>query len=144
MHASHFTKYLIKPYMIYRTLTEPKRFDVLSHQESGDKAPRPTKSCKGSSDMANELGTIIENRLRDKGWSVSGFTLESGVSAEVLANLIGPEQLPSMPEEATLVRLSEALDLPYRQLVVAAAVACGLPKNQEGERAFVLRYATNE
>jgi transcriptional regulator with XRE-family HTH domain len=94
--------------------------------------------------MANELGSIIEERLRDKGWSLSRFTLESGVSADVVANLIGAEQLPSMPEESTLVRLSEALDLPYRQLVVAAGVACGLPKNQDGERTFVLRFATNE
>jgi hypothetical protein len=94
--------------------------------------------------MANELGTVIENRLRDKGWSVLRFTLESGLTADAVVNLISPEQLPTMPGEATLVRLSEVLDLPYRQLVVAAGVACGLPKNQEGEPTFVLRFATNE
>lgn len=94
--------------------------------------------------MANELGTVIENRLSDKGWSVLRFTLESGVGADVLANLIGPEQLPSMPDEQLLVRLSEVLDLPYRELVVAAGVACGLPKNQKGEPTFVLRFVTNE
>ena len=94
--------------------------------------------------MANELGTVIENRLRDKEWSVSRFSFESGVSADIVASLIGPEQLPSMPDEVTLVRLSEVLDLPYRQLVMAAAVACGLPTSQEGEPTFVLRFATNE
>lgn len=94
--------------------------------------------------MANELGTVIENRLRDKGWSLSRFTLESGVSADLVAALIGPEQLASMPDEQTLVRLSEVLDLPFRQLVIAAAVACGIPRNQEGEPTFALRLATNE
>lgn len=94
--------------------------------------------------MANELGIVIEERLRDKGWSVSRFTLESGLSAEVVVNLVGPEQLSAMPDESTLARLAKALDLPYRQLVVAAGVACGLPKNQEGEPTFVLRFVTNQ
>ena len=49
-----------------------------------------------------------------------------------------------MPDESTLLRFSEVLDLSYRQLVVAAGVACGLPKNQEGEPTFVLRFVTNE
>lgn len=94
--------------------------------------------------MANELGIVIEDRLRDKGWSVSRFTLESGISADLVAGLIGPEQLSSMPDEQTLVALSEVLELPYRQLVISAAVACGLAKSQEGEPTFVLRFATNE
>ena len=94
--------------------------------------------------MANELGTLIEQRLRLKGWSVARFTVESGVEAEVVANLLGPQQLVAMPDEATLTRLSKALDVPYRQLVVAAGVACGLPKNQEGEPTFVLRFVTNQ
>jgi hypothetical protein len=94
--------------------------------------------------MANELGTLIEDRLREKGWPVARFTLESGVSAEVVANLLGPQQLDALPDQATLTRLSKALDVPYRQLVVAAGVACGLPKNQEDEPTFVLRFVTNQ
>jgi hypothetical protein len=94
--------------------------------------------------MANELGTLIEDRLREKGWPVARFTLESGVSAEVVANLLGPQQLDVMPDQPTLTRLSKALDVPYRQLVVAAGVACGLPKNQEDEPTFVLRFVTNQ
>ncbi|WP_457256569.1 hypothetical protein [Pedococcus sp. P5_B7] len=94
--------------------------------------------------MANELGTVIEERLREKGWSVAHFTLESGMSAEVVATLIGPDQLPCMPDERTLASLSKGLGVPYRELVVAAAVACGLPKNQEGEPTFVLRFVTNQ
>jgi hypothetical protein len=94
--------------------------------------------------MTNELGTVIENRLGEKGWSISRFTLESGVSPDVIAGLIGPDQLASMPEESTLERFAEVLDLSYRQLVVAAGVACGLSKNQEGEPTFVLRFVTNE
>jgi hypothetical protein len=94
--------------------------------------------------MANELGTLIDDRLREKGWPVARFTLESGVSAEVVANLLGPQQLDVMPDQPTLTRLSKALDVPYRQLVVAAGVACGLPKNQEDEPTFVLRFVTNQ
>lgn len=94
--------------------------------------------------MANELGTVIENRIRDMGWSVLRLTLESGMTPDAVVSLIGPAQLPSMPDEATLLRLSELLDLPYRQLVVAAGVACGLSKSQEGEPTFVLRFVTNE
>ena len=93
--------------------------------------------------MANELGTAIEDRLREKGWSVLRFTMESGLTADAVVNLIAPAQLPSMPGEAVLLRLSEVLDLPYRELVVAAGVACGLPKNQDGEPTFVLRFVTN-
>ena len=94
--------------------------------------------------MGNELGIVIEERLRETGWSVSRFTVESGLSAELVVTLVGPEQLAAMPDESTLARLSKALDLPYRQLVVAAGVACGLPKNQEGEPTFVLRFVTNQ
>jgi transcriptional regulator with XRE-family HTH domain len=94
--------------------------------------------------MANELGALIEDRLRERGWTVARFTLESGVSAEVVANLLGPQQLDALPDQATLTRLSNALDVPYRQLVVAAGVACGLPKNQEDEPTFVLRFVTNQ
>ena len=94
--------------------------------------------------MANELGTVIEDRLREKGWSVLQFTLESGLTADAVVSLIAPEQLPSMPTEQTLTRLAEVLDLPYRELVVAAGVACGLPKNQDGEPTFVLRFVTND
>lgn len=94
--------------------------------------------------MANEIGTVIEDRLREKGWSVLQLTLESGLTADSVVSLIAPEQLPSMPTEQTLARLAEVLDLPYRELVVAAGVACGLPKNQDGEPTFVLRFVTNE
>jgi hypothetical protein len=94
--------------------------------------------------MANELGTVIEDRLREKGWSVLQFTLESGLTADSVVSLIAPAQLPAMPTEQTLVRIAEILDLPYRELVVAAGVACGLPKNQDGEPTFVLRFVTND
>ena len=94
--------------------------------------------------MANELATVIHDRLQEKGWSLSQFSLESGVDADALVTLIGAEQLLTMPDESTLARLAKGLDLPYRQLVVAAGVACGLPKNQEGEPTFVLRFVTNQ
>ena len=94
--------------------------------------------------MTNDLSALIEDRLREKGWSVARVTAESGVEAEVVANLLGAEQLLAMPDEATLTRLAKALDVPYRQLVVAAGVACGLPRNQEGEPTFVLRFVTNQ
>jgi len=94
--------------------------------------------------MANELATVIEDRLEEKGWSLERFTLDSGVGVDILAQLIGPEQLPCMPDESTLAQLAKGLDLPYRQLVVAAGVACGLPKNQEGEPTFVLRFVSNQ
>ena len=94
--------------------------------------------------MANELGTILEKRLRDKGWSVARLTLESGVSAEVIAGLLVPEELSSMPDESTLSRLSKSVDVSYRELVVAAGVACGLPKDQEDEPIFVLRFVTDQ
>lgn len=94
--------------------------------------------------MANELSTLIEDRLRERDWSVARFTVESGMAAEVVASLLGPQQLPVMPDQATLVSLSKALGVPYRQLVVAAGVACGLPKNQEDEPAFVMRFVTNQ
>jgi len=94
--------------------------------------------------MGNELGIVIEERLREKGWSLSQFTLESGLSPEVVADLVGAEQLAAMPDESTLSMLAKTLDLTYRQLVVAAGVACGLPKNQEGEPTFVLRFVSNQ
>jgi hypothetical protein len=94
--------------------------------------------------MSNELGTIIEKRLGDLGWSLARLIVESGVSPDEIVGLVGPEQLSSMPHEATLVAISESLDLSYRDLVLAAAVACGLPKSQEGEPVFVLRHATND
>lgn len=94
--------------------------------------------------MANELCIVIEDRLRELRWSVPRFTLESGLSVDVVVDLVGREQLPVMPDEDTLRKIATALDLPYRQLVVAAGIACGLPKDHEDEPAFVMRFVTNQ
>jgi hypothetical protein len=94
--------------------------------------------------MSNDFGRVIEERVGELGWSAAELVERSGVSADVLAEMIGPGDLRHMPEEEVLSQLSRALGLPYRELVISAAAACGLPTSMEGERVYVLRFATNE
>ena len=94
--------------------------------------------------VGNELGRVIESRLDELGWPLARLVGAAGIDAEVVAELVGPAQLAEMPDEETLLALSEALNLPYRELVITAASACGLARSMEGERVYVLRFATNE
>jgi hypothetical protein len=94
--------------------------------------------------VGNELGRVIESRLDELGWPLARLVGAAGIDAGVVAELVGPAQLAEMPDEETLLALSEALDLPYRELVITAASACGLARSMEGERVYVLRFATNE
>ena len=94
--------------------------------------------------VGNELGRIIEERLDERGWPLTRLVDAAGLEPDVVAELVGPTELPAMPDEETLQALSDALDLPYRELVITAASACGLARSMEGERVYVLRFATNE
>lgn len=94
--------------------------------------------------VGNELGRMIEDRLAEQGWSLGRLVEATGLEAGTVAELVGPAQLAAMPDEATLQALGDALELPYRELVITAASACGLARSMEGERVYVLRFATNE
>lgn len=94
--------------------------------------------------VGNELGRLIESRLGELGWPLTRLVDTAGIETEVVVELVGPTELAAMPDEDTLLALSEALGLPYRELVITAAAACGLARSMEGERVYVLRFATNE
>ena len=85
--------------------------------------------------MANELAVLIENRLAKKGWSVTDLVRETGLTAGTVAELLGPRELPGMPDGDTVERLATALGIPPRRVVLRAVEACGMATSWAGDHA---------
>jgi transcriptional regulator with XRE-family HTH domain len=94
--------------------------------------------------MANELAVLIENRLAKKGWSVTDLVRETGLTAGTVAELLGPRELPGMPDGDTVERLATALGIPPRRVVLRAVEACGMATSWAGDREHGLRTASDE
>ena len=94
--------------------------------------------------MSNELAVLIEDRMAVKGWSVVDLVRETGLDTGALAALLGPKELPGMPDGETVRRLAEGLGVPPLRVVLGAAEACGLATTPLGDRERALRAASDE
>jgi hypothetical protein len=92
----------------------------------------------------NELGVLVERGLRAKGWALGEMLLRADLSADAAFRLFGQARLPQMPSQATIAALAGALDLPYREVVMAAAAACGVATTPAGGRDVTLSQVTHE
>jgi hypothetical protein len=92
----------------------------------------------------NELGVLVERRLKAKGSTLAQILQRSDIDADTAFGLFGPAQLAQMPDRATIAALAGALDIPYRDVVLAAAAACGVSTTPAGGRDTGLSRASHE
>jgi hypothetical protein len=92
----------------------------------------------------NELGVLVEGRLEAKSLGLVDLLDRVDMTAEEALGLFGPARLARMPQQATLTTLASVLDIPYREVVLAAAAACGVAITLAGGRDIALRQATHE
>ena len=92
----------------------------------------------------NELGVLVQDRLGAKGWALADLLQRVDIDAEEALGLFGPARLARMPERGIIAALSQALEIPYRQVVLAAAAACGVALTPAGGRDVSLNRASHE
>jgi hypothetical protein len=92
----------------------------------------------------NELGVLVEGRLEAKSLGLVDLLDRVDMTAEEALGLFGPTRLARMPQRAALTTLASVLDIPYREVVLAAAAACGVAITPAGGRDIALRQATHE
>jgi hypothetical protein len=92
----------------------------------------------------NELGVLVESRLEAKSLGLVDLLDRVDMTAEEALGLFGPTRLARMPQRAALTTLASVLDIPYREVVLAAAAACGVAITPAGGRDIALRQATHE
>lgn len=73
----------------------------------------------------NRLQNLIQQRLDERGWSRNHLATRSGVPRQTVYKLMRAE-LKDMPEDRTLSRLAQGLEMPERLLRDAAAESIGI------------------
>jgi hypothetical protein len=92
----------------------------------------------------NELGELVEGQLAVKGWTLGDLLPRIGITAGEALNLFGPASLTTLPDGSVMSALAAALDLPFQEVVLAAASACGVPRTVTAGREVMLHEATND
>jgi hypothetical protein len=87
---------------------------------------------------------LVESRLEAKSLGLVDLLDRVDMTAEEALGLFGPTRLARMPQRASLTTLASELDIPYREVVLAAAAACGVAITPAGGRDIALRQATHE
>lgn len=90
----------------------------------------------------NELA-LVERPFEAKGWSLAHLVEHGDVNPTGPA-LFGPTRPTELPDRASSARLADALDVPYREVGVAAVGACGLATTPFAGRDVTLRGATGD
>jgi transcriptional regulator with XRE-family HTH domain len=101
---------------------------------SGD---RPGDAVTTQPDM-NPLQRLIQNRLRDRGWSYGAVARRGGLPRSTVYTLATTRNLVRPPRPATIDALAKGLDVPVSVVRSAAAESTGLhyydetPAGQQG------------
>ena len=89
---------------------------------SGD---RPEDAVTTQPDM-NPLQRLIQNRLRDRGWSYGAVARRGGLPRSTVYTLATTRNLVRPPRPATIDALAKGLDVPVSVVRSAAAESTGL------------------
>jgi transcriptional regulator with XRE-family HTH domain len=102
---------------------------------SGD---RPEDAVTTPQQDMNPLQRLIQNRLRDRGWSYGAVARRGGLPRSTVYTLATTRNLVRPPRPATIDALARGLDVPVSVVRSAAAESTGLhyydetPAGQEG------------
>lgn len=73
----------------------------------------------------NPLQRLITERLEERGWSYGDVARRAGMPRSTIHNLATRDSLSRPPQQETLRKIAEGLDLPLEQVQTAAAEAAG-------------------
>ena len=88
-------------------------------ERSGDSAPAPQHAI-------NPLQRLIQQRLRERGWSYGEVARRGGLPRSTVYTLASTRNLVRPPRPATIDGLAKGLDVPVSAVRAAAAESTGL------------------
>jgi transcriptional regulator with XRE-family HTH domain len=91
-----------------------------------DPASRPDPTTAAPEQALNPLQALIQQRLRERGWSYGDVARRGGVPRSTVYTLASTRNLARPPRPATLDGLAQGLDLPVSAVRAAAAESTGL------------------
>jgi transcriptional regulator with XRE-family HTH domain len=87
---------------------------------------RPQGAAAALEKDANPLQHLIQQRLRDRGWSYGEVARRGGLPRSTVYTLATTRNLVRPPRPATIDALAKGLDVPVSAVRVAAAESAGL------------------
>ena len=103
---------------------------AMTTQEAGDKrdlpAERPKDAAAAPEHEMNPLQRLIQERLRERGWSYGEVARRGGLPRSTLYTLATTRNLVRPPRPATIDALAKGLDVPVSAVRAAAAESTGL------------------
>jgi transcriptional regulator with XRE-family HTH domain len=101
---------------------------MTAHVTGDEREPsgRPDSSATVPDQVLNPLQALIQQRLRERGWSYGDVARRGGVPRSTVYTLAITRNLARPPRPATLDGLAKGLDLPVSAVRAAAAESTGL------------------
>jgi transcriptional regulator with XRE-family HTH domain len=101
---------------------------MAAHVTGDEREPagRPDPSAAAPEQELNPLQALIQQRLRERGWSYGDVARRGGVPRSTVYTLAITRNLARPPRPATLDGLAQGLDLPVSAIRAAAAESTGL------------------
>jgi transcriptional regulator with XRE-family HTH domain len=89
-------------------------------------------SGRTAAEAVNPLQQVIQQRLRDRGWSYGAVARRGGLPRSTVYTLATTRNLVRPPRPATIDALAKGLDVPVSVVRAAAAESTGLHYYDEG------------
>jgi transcriptional regulator with XRE-family HTH domain len=108
----------------------------MTARATGDKrsppAERPSSAAAAPQHGTNPLQRLIQQRLRERGWSYGEVARRGGMPRSTVYTLATTRNLARPPRPATIDALARGLDVPVAAVRAAAAESTGLHYYDEG------------
>jgi transcriptional regulator with XRE-family HTH domain len=102
---------------------------MVAHATGGEQNPprdRPRRSAAALEPGINPLQRLIQQRLREQGWSYGEVSKRGGLPRSTVYTLATTRNLARPPRPATIDALAKGLDVPVSAVRAAAAESTGL------------------
>ena len=112
------------------------RLVIMAAHATGDRqdppAERPRAAAAAPEQALNPLQRLIQQRLRERGWSYGEVAKRGGLPRSTVYTLATTRNLTRPPRPATIDALAKGLDVPVSAVRAAAAESTGLHYYDEG------------
>jgi transcriptional regulator with XRE-family HTH domain len=102
---------------------------MTAHAAGGEQGPprdRPRSAAAALDHDINPLQRLIQQRLREQGWSYGDVARRGGLPRSTVYTLAATRNLARPPRPATIDALAKGLDVPVAAVRAAAAESTGL------------------
>jgi transcriptional regulator with XRE-family HTH domain len=102
---------------------------MTAHVTGGEREPAPEQPGATAAEPGHDLNPLqhlIQQRLRERGWSYGDVARRGGVPRSTVYTLAMTRNLARPPRPATLDGLAQGLDVPVSAVRAAAAESTGL------------------